>query len=207
MTQQRAVHTRSLAMQAASTQFDRAGYEGTTLIQINKLAGISMGALTFHFPTKQTLAEAVRQQGLAIVRDAVDRVTSRPGPALATGVALTVSLARLLEENVEVRAAARLARECPPSAASWTAEWLPVLRELFRRAQQECGLRPGSDPDALAALAAHLVAGAEAQVRGGEAAAVSGAGIGAVAQLVQIWRVVLSGLVVKNINEFELGLA
>lgn len=201
--QQRAVRTRSLLMQAASTQFDRVGYEGTTLTQINKLAGISMGALTFHFPTKQALADAIQQQGRAAVRDAVAGVVSRPRPALATGVALTVALARLLEENVEVRAAARLARECHPSTTAWSAEWLPVLRDLFRRAEEECGLRPGSDPDALAALAAHLVTGAEIQVRGGATDVTNGVNAGAVVQLAQIWRVVLRGLIVKNISDYE----
>lgn len=200
--QQRAVRTRSLLVHAASTEFDRSGYEGTTLTQINRLAGISMGALTFHFPTKQALAEAVQQQGRAVVREAVARVVSRPRPALATGVALTLALARLLEDNVEVRAAARLARECPPSVAPWSADWLPVLRDLFHQAQDECGLRQGSDPDALAALAAHLVAGAEIQVRacGGNGMT---AGPGPGEQLAQIWRVVLRGLIVKNISDYE----
>ncbi|MEV7727452.1 TetR/AcrR family transcriptional regulator [Streptomyces sp. NPDC101733] len=202
-------------MQAASTQFDRAGYEGTTLTQINKMAGISMGALTFHFPTKQALAAAVQEQGRAVVRDAVAVVVSRPRPALAIGVAVTVTLARLLEESVEVRAAARLARECPlplpPSSPSpvWSVEWMPVLHDLFRRAGEEsgedCGLRPGSDPEALTALAAHLVAGAEIHIRGyGRRPPGSfDTGAGAVAQLAQIWRVVLRGLIVKNVSEYE----
>ncbi|MGW6690415.1 TetR family transcriptional regulator [Streptomyces sp. NPDC054961] len=202
--QQRAVRTRSLLVHAASTQFDRSGYEGTTLTQINRLAGISMGALTFHFPTKQALAEAVQQQGRAVVREAVAGVVSRPRPALATGVALTLTLARLLEDNVEVRAAARLARECPPSVAPWSADWLPVLRDLFHQAQDECGLRHGSDPDALAALAAHLVAGAEIQVRAcGAKDMTHAAGPGPGEQLARIWRVVLRGLIVKNISEYE----
>lgn len=205
--QQRAMRTRSLLVHAASTQFDRSGYEGTTLNQINRLAGISMGALTFHFPTKQALAEAVQQQGRALVREAVAGVVARPRPALATGIALTLALARLLEDNVEVRAAARLARECPPSVAPWSADWLPVVRELFHQAQNECGLRRDSDPDALAALAAHLVAGAEIQVRGGGVALMTGQHSGPGEELAQIWRVVLRGLIVKNIGEYDLDLA
>ncbi|WP_030201085.1 TetR/AcrR family transcriptional regulator [Streptomyces sp. NRRL S-87] len=205
--QQRAMRTRSLLVQAASTEFDRSGYEGTTLTQINQLAGISMGALTFHFPTKRALAEAVQQQGREQVRDAIADVVAKHRPALATGVALTVTLARLLEENVEVRAAARLAREC--SRSTWASEWLPVLRDLFRRAQEECGLRPGSDPDALAALAAHLVAGAELQLRdelalrGGAESLAGDSAASPVVQLAQIWRVVLRGIIVKSISEYE----
>ncbi|MCS0638644.1 TetR/AcrR family transcriptional regulator [Streptomyces sp. LP05-1] len=202
--QQRALRTRSLAVRAAAVQFDRDGYQGTALVQVYQRAGISMGALSFHFPTKRDLARAVREQGYALVRDTVAGVLSRPGPALATGVALTLTLARLLEENVEVRAAARLSRECPPVTSSWYAEWLPELRVLFRRAQDEGGLRPGSDPEALAALAAHLVSGAEVQLRGGAAA--SGArDLSPVAQLAQIWRVVLPGLVVQNPHDFEVA--
>ncbi|MHA6757950.1 TetR family transcriptional regulator [Streptacidiphilus sp. PAMC 29251] len=189
-------------MQAASTQFDRSGYAGTTLAQINKLAGISMGALTFHFPTKQALAQAVQQQGRAVVREAVAVIVSRPRPALALGVALTVGLARLLEQDVAVRAAVRLARECPPAATwscDWSADWLPILHDLFHQAQQESLLRPGTDPDLLAALAAYLVAGAEIQVRGRPAVA-SG---GPVTELVRTWLVALSGQTVKNVGEYE----
>jgi len=200
VTQERAIRTRARVVQAASVEFDQLGYEGTSLARINKAAGTTLGALTFHFPTKQALADAVEQRSSASTRQVVAAVLSTPRPALASVVELTLALARLLREDVCVRAAARLARERPASQTPWPAEWLPVLEELFRRAQDERGMRPGSDPRAALALAAQLVMGTEAQLH--NPGALSRAmGENPVAQLTQIWNLVLCGLAVKRAGD------
>jgi AcrR family transcriptional regulator len=155
-----------------------------------------MGALTFHFPTKQSLAEAVEQRSRASTRRVVADVLTATRPALAAGVELTLAMARLLKEDVSVRAAARLARERPSSTPPWCSEWQPVLEDLFRRAQHECGMRPGSDPRAAVALAVQLVAGTEAQLRVPPGVP-PGPAVDPVVQLVQIWNLVLRGLSVK----------
>ncbi|WP_424217592.1 TetR family transcriptional regulator (plasmid) [Streptomyces sp. BI20] len=205
--QPRAVRTRALLIHCAATEFDRAGYEAATLSAVNALAEVSMGAMTFHFRNKAALADAVQSRGGDLVRDAVAEVLARPRPALAAGVALTVALTRLLEENVEVRAAARLARERSPS--TWGADWLPALGDLFRRAGDEYGLRPGSDPAVLARLAGHLVTGMEMQLREARTRPPAapdedpGTEPGPVPQLAEIWRLVLRGVTDKDPDEYE----
>ncbi|MFI6345558.1 ScbR family autoregulator-binding transcription factor [Streptomyces sp. NPDC050560] len=59
MTQERAVRTRRAILEAAAITFDRRGYEAATITEILKEAGVTKGALYFHFPSKEALADAV----------------------------------------------------------------------------------------------------------------------------------------------------
>lgn len=61
--QQRAERTRRRIVAAAAEEFAETGYPSATLHRIARGAGVTMGALTFHFPTKAALAQAVRQAG------------------------------------------------------------------------------------------------------------------------------------------------
>lgn len=70
--QERAVRTRQALLDAAAEEFDRHGYEGTSLNRVCRAAGITIGALTFHFSTKAELADAVQSQGRIITRAALD---------------------------------------------------------------------------------------------------------------------------------------
>lgn len=112
MTKQqgRAARTRAVLVEAAASHFDREGYEGTSLARVCGTAGISLGALTFHFPTKAELADAVMDEGRALTQAALLEVSARPGTALGKVVELTLELTRLLEVETPVRCAVRLAR-------------------------------------------------------------------------------------------------
>ncbi|MCX4761529.1 TetR/AcrR family transcriptional regulator [Streptomyces sp. NBC_01275] len=190
--QERAARTRETLMQAAAEFFDRDGYGTTTLSRISKAAGISMGALTFHFPTKDDLADAVQVRGGTITRDALDRVAVDPDRPLRVLVGVTLELARLLEKEAIVRAAARLTRERRSTSADWPATWLPTVERLLESATGH-DLRQGIDPKAVQALVVHLLTGAEAQIR----CATSGArdpSESAESQLSDIWHVVLRGV-------------
>ncbi|MGV9266406.1 TetR family transcriptional regulator [Kitasatospora sp. NPDC003701] len=71
MKQERAQHTRRALLRAAAGEFDRHGYAGTSLSRVSRAAGVTMGALTFHFPTKASLADAVRADAVELTRAAV----------------------------------------------------------------------------------------------------------------------------------------
>ncbi|MFI9612432.1 TetR family transcriptional regulator [Streptomyces sp. NPDC052023] len=192
MKQARAARTRDALVRAAASEFDRDGYDGASLTRISRTAGVSMGALTFHFSSKEQLADVVRAQGEAITRRVVARVTEGGEPPLNAAVALTLALVGLLEDEVLVRAAARLARERqtgPPDA--WIAMWAPVLLEQLRATPQE--LRSGVDPAAVASLCVLLVRGAEICVR--ENVTTPGSPPqDAVGQLTAAWRLILNGV-------------
>lgn len=189
--QARAARTRQALVDAAASEFDQHGYAGTSMVQVCRVAGITTGALAFHFGSKSELADAVQDRGCRAVRAAVDRVRTAPRPALDLVVELTVCLARLLEDDATVRSAARLTRERPGACPGWSACWLPTVRELAHRAQRMGQLRAGTPPAAVANLAAYLLAGTEMTAR---AALEAARKPDAAEQLQQLWGVALRGI-------------
>ncbi|MET9835259.1 TetR/AcrR family transcriptional regulator [Streptomyces sp. NPDC006385] len=190
--QERSARTRRCLVLAAAAEIDENGYDRATLARICNRAHVSMGALTFHFTSKRELADAVRADARVIVDDRTRQLVSAPGPATASLVRLTVGLVHLLETDVVVRSAARLARDCPddcPDVDGWVGAWLPVVRRLVVEAQCRRELRPEVDPQVMAALVVHLVAGAEAAVRTGADEAPTEAAV----QMERLWAVVLCG--------------
>ncbi|MGW0392206.1 TetR family transcriptional regulator [Streptomyces sp. NPDC003042] len=189
--QQRAVRSRDTLVRAAASHFDQYGYAGTSLSQISKSAGISVGGLTFHFKSKAELAEAVERAGRAETRAALDRVRALPGPALRRLVELTLELTRQIGRSTAVRATIRLERE-RPGAQPWSAVWLPAARELLRQARDDGGLLGGTDPEAVTALVVSLVSATEMASRSPTGPAWSTEG--AIALLESTWRLVLTGI-------------
>lgn len=164
MKQERAGRTRRALLEAAAAEFDRWGYAGASLAGIARVAGISIGALTFHFASKETLSRAVREQGIAATRALVADAVARRETPFQCVASLTVTLVELLERDVSVRATARLAREARDDQHRWESVWAPVIGERLReRADAEAC--PGTDSAALTAMAVHLVCGVEATLR------------------------------------------
>ncbi|MEU5711657.1 MULTISPECIES: helix-turn-helix domain-containing protein [Streptomyces] len=98
---EKAARTRSLLISSAAAVFDQEGYERAKLATIAADVGVSRGALYFHFPSKEALAEAV--EDAAAERFA--QVTA--GSAAAGGQQLTdsvQSLAELYRTDVTFRA-------------------------------------------------------------------------------------------------------
>ena len=151
---ERAARTRETILDAAAEVFDRNGYPGAGLAEILDTAGVTKGALYFHFASKEELARA-------IIADQViaDAAPDTDGPALQHLIDLTFRIGQRLIRNVRARAAVRLAIE----HASFTVplvepyvEWIRIVRALLTRAGENGELRPGVDPDQVA----HLLVGA-----------------------------------------------
>ncbi|MGW4893516.1 ScbR family autoregulator-binding transcription factor [Kitasatospora sp. NPDC004240] len=60
--QERAVRTRRAILEAAASVFDEVGYEAATIGEVVARAGVTRGALYFHFASKQKLAEGVVEE-------------------------------------------------------------------------------------------------------------------------------------------------
>lgn len=190
--QERAARTRHTLVRAAAEQFDAEGYAGASLAKISKAAGISLGAVTFHFSSKAELAEAVEREGRAEVRAAMQRMNVSPAPPLDQLSGLTLELARLIEQEEVVRAMLRLERE-RAGATHWSEIWLPTADELLRRAYDNGELRASAHPEAMATLVVHLIAGAEIVLRRRRAVAAESPE-NAVELLTRIWQLVLTGV-------------
>ncbi|WP_433394933.1 ScbR family autoregulator-binding transcription factor [Streptomyces sp. CA-146814] len=57
--QDRAIRTRQAILMAAAEIFEKYGYQAATITEILKIAGVTKGALYFHFPSKEELALGV----------------------------------------------------------------------------------------------------------------------------------------------------
>ncbi|MFD5085406.1 TetR family transcriptional regulator [Kitasatospora sp. NPDC058406] len=160
MKQERAHQTHRALLRAAAAEFDEHGYAGTSLARVSQAAGVTMGALTFHFPSKAALADAVRADAAALTRAAVDPDPGRTPPREEGVAELTDTLTRLLQEEPSVRAAARLTWEQPESAGNWHAGWSPDLRDRLAR-ERAGAARPAATKPAAAQPAATQPAAAE----------------------------------------------
>ncbi|MGW8743715.1 TetR family transcriptional regulator [Streptomyces sp. NPDC055794] len=165
MAQKRAIRTRDALTQAAAEHFDRYGYAGTTLVRVAQDAGSSMGALTFHFPTKERLADVLVRQGTAVTRGAVDDALGATSSALARARAVLLTVSRLLDSEPRVRAAARLAREHHDGAEDWSTSWFPRLQEQLVQAHAAGELRSEEDVELLSLLAVYHIVGDVGEVR------------------------------------------
>jgi AcrR family transcriptional regulator len=74
--------TRQRLLTAARGLFAAQGYEGTSVRDITGAAQANLGAVTYHFGSKQALYEAVISSFVDPMRDRVDKATAAPGTAL-----------------------------------------------------------------------------------------------------------------------------
>jgi len=77
-TKEQSAQTRVRLIDAARAEFERRGYAHTTLEQVARSAGMTRGALYFHFPDKAALFRAMRDQ---VELPLIDRI----GPELMAG--------------------------------------------------------------------------------------------------------------------------
>ncbi|WP_316523413.1 ScbR family autoregulator-binding transcription factor [Kitasatospora brasiliensis] len=179
--QERAGRTRQAVLLAAAETFARVGFEAASLVDISRRAGVSKGALYFHFVSKRALADGVRHAAGREVGSAALRALRADGPALQSLIDFSHELARLLREDLMVRAGVRLG--CRGSHRDGAAvgpevAWgslAAVVHRLLERAAEAGELCPGVDrrsaAELLTAAAAGqvLIAGEEAGRPGPEA--------------------------------------
>ncbi|MFG2523113.1 TetR family transcriptional regulator [Streptomyces sp. NPDC048527] len=158
--QERAELTRRRLIEAAAAEFAAHGYAGTSLLGIVKSAGVTMGALTFHFSSKSALADAVQEAGAAATRAVLHGDEADPG---LRGVLVdTLALAEALETTPSIRAAARFTREGRDAESNWYAAWVPHMRESLARGWPDEHPGSGLTPVSTAALLTYVMAGVEA---------------------------------------------
>jgi AcrR family transcriptional regulator len=101
--QERAVRTREALLRAAAEVFDEAGYPKASITKIIDRAGVTAGAVYFHFRSKEGLARAV-------IREQAAELEFPAGEAgLQRLLDMTMYLAEQLQHNTLLRAGVRLA--------------------------------------------------------------------------------------------------
>ncbi|MEU1660123.1 transcriptional regulator (plasmid) [Streptomyces griseofuscus] len=153
--QTRSERTRRSLIQAGGRQFGRHGYAGATLDRIAADAGLTKGALYFHFASKEVLAEAVQREGGARLVGFLREREEHGAPPVQILIDMTHWLIRALREDPLVGAGVRIAQDRmdgdPPATGLYRAWDHEVLR-LLRRAGEAGALRAAGRGEGAAAL-------------------------------------------------------
>ncbi|ANB04154.1 gamma-butyrolactone-binding protein [Streptomyces ambofaciens] len=137
--QERAIRTQLSILKAAAEVFDSHGYEAATIGEILRRAGVTKGALYFHFPSKQALAEGVLEQQFSVIR-------VPPGPCrLQEFVDTGLIVAYRMRRDPLVSAVARLSLEQELRAeygSSAIRQWIGASEVLLGAAKEQGELLP-----------------------------------------------------------------
>lgn len=159
--QTRSEQTRRRLILAGAEMFDRHGYANATIGQIAGAAGMTKGALYFHFASKDGLADAVQQRGRELLGDFVQRQWEQGAAPVQAVIDLTHWLAAKLRSDPLMRAGFRISKECtgrkPPVVGFhqvWITEVLRLLGQVRaagscastrrRTDRRRCSLRPSA---------------------------------------------------------------
>ncbi|MER7057057.1 MULTISPECIES: ScbR family autoregulator-binding transcription factor [unclassified Streptomyces] len=129
--QERAVQTRRTVLEAAATVFAEHGYTAATVADILKTAGVTKGALYFHFDSKEALAQGVLEIQADLRLPEQDIKLQE-----LVDVAMTVAH-RMLHEPV-LRAGARLSSDPVGRnhyGSAWPL-WVDVMTGIMNQARQ-----------------------------------------------------------------------
>lgn len=165
LQQPRARATRAAVLHAAAAQFAEAGYQGSTLQQIAVRAGVTKGAVYFHFPDKESVARAVVLATVELWRRLVADIDAAGLDPLTAIVTQTRRMAELISTDPVVPGGTRLMNDpSTPSGpgqdnATLTAAAEAIMAERWERAAAAGLLRLPCDPAALAVTVVAAVAG------------------------------------------------
>ncbi|MFF5448209.1 ScbR family autoregulator-binding transcription factor [Streptomyces sp. NPDC012888] len=156
--QDRALRTRAALIQAGAEVFGEKGFAGASVTRIAERAGLTLGAMYFHFPSKEALARE-------IVRTQPDAVSPPlPSEGLQHAVDLTLTWAYQLRTNAVLFAGARLVMEQDwfiDREENSHRQWTEVLVQDFRVAVKRRELRKSANVEALARLIVNACTGAQ----------------------------------------------
>ncbi|MFJ3336496.1 ScbR family autoregulator-binding transcription factor [Streptomyces sp. NPDC086766] len=142
--QERAIRTRRAILEAAGAVFDEHGYTSTTIAMVLERADVTKGALYFHFPSKESLAQAVLDEQVDF--GAVPPRSSKLQEIIDT----TFVVARRLLGDALLRGSVRLTvDQCAPPGVDHTGpflQWAEHLMGLMEQAREQGELLPTVEP-------------------------------------------------------------
>lgn len=160
--QARAARTREALIVAAAEVFADNGYALASLPAVSKRAGVSTGALHFHFASKEALAREVEGAAADSVGKMAAGCRSAADTILQSLVNATCRLLAAVGSDPVVRAGFKLSHDpsrkggaSPGGLVRWWCEW---VQDLVAQAAEEGELAYGvSSEDAAAAIVAATV--------------------------------------------------
>ena len=98
-----AAATRAQIVRGAAERFDMSGFEGASLGEITEAAGMTKGALYFHFRSKEELARHIIAEQHRISISAVQAIAAQDASAIEQIVMLCHEMARQIVQDPIVR--------------------------------------------------------------------------------------------------------
>ncbi|MFD7557240.1 MULTISPECIES: ScbR family autoregulator-binding transcription factor [unclassified Streptomyces] len=166
--QERALRTRAALVQAAAEVFAEYGFAGASVSKITERAGLTLGAMYFHFKNKEALAREIVRSQPGLVDPPI------PAEGLQSAVDITLTWAYQLLDNPLLLAGARLVTDQElfiPSEENSHAQWSDLLGGILAEGVQRREVRAGVDVHAVARLVVNACTGAQmhAQMETGRA--------------------------------------
>src|SRR5271155_5669664 len=161
-SERRADTTRQRLIAAASRQFAHRPYSMVSLDDILVEAGLTKGAMYFHFPSKQALALAIIDDLNEMSRAAVSELLTRHMSGLETLIDLVYLLAVQDTQNEVARAGVRLLDALDNTtllpSALWQS-WIEFVATLIQKAVTEGDVIDHDDPEDIAKMLVALWVG------------------------------------------------
>lgn len=148
LKQERAEQTRRALLLAAAEVFDEFGYAGASITRILKRAGVTAGALYFHFGSKEDLAKAVMNSQPETL------VPLLAASGLQRLIDLTLVWSWQLQHDPLLRAGVRLTNEQTSIGESLNADpyekFRGIMSSCLYEAREAGELQPGIEPTVVA---------------------------------------------------------
>ncbi|MFF3326640.1 ScbR family autoregulator-binding transcription factor [Streptomyces sp. NPDC002889] len=148
--QERATRTRQALLRSAAEVFDRCGYTQAKLADISAGAGVSPGALHFHFENKLAVADAVESAASRTLQRAAHIAYHERVHALQALTDISHAFAGLLRRDVVTRAGFQLDNDnCRHGHKRFSREWHTCIERLLAQADREKVLARQVEPVAM----------------------------------------------------------
>jgi len=139
--QARALQTRRSIVEAAASVFAEYGYERAATSEILRRANVTKGAMYFHFPSKESLAQAIMDEQTGLV-------SVMPGLSpLQSIIDITHQFAHVLRHDALARAGTRLSIEGVffNGTHPW-GDWFDLTTRLLAEGQEQGEVLPQVEP-------------------------------------------------------------
>ncbi|WP_371349304.1 TetR/AcrR family transcriptional regulator [Ancylobacter sp. IITR112] len=167
-TKAQAAETGRQILQAAETLFLEEGYDNVSLEQIAAAAGITRGAVHWHYKNKQGLLLALQDDAQAPFRSLADHLDEESGPALLQRLDEVISnVFEKFESDPRQKGLIRVLlrlditlSDCEGEGGStFRDEMFGNLARIFRKVVQDAGLPPPWLPETAASALSATISG------------------------------------------------
>lgn len=134
--QARAVRTREAIIAVAARHFDTDGYGHTSMNTITHTGKFAKGAIYYHFPSKEAIAEHLISDWNHTLDDTINEVLAA-SPSSTAGEKLTAiftSLAHQLSDNTQLRAGMKLTLELTINNGAAFAHCVDAISDIIETA-------------------------------------------------------------------------